>query len=630
MQTISAGLTSLLAGSARAGLAQKVTMDLSRNTTCAAPGIVIGDDVGSPTFGYNTYLYSGWEQGFQYCQADGQASADGTFYPCEGSVNRDHEYNHGWWSAQKSESDGVFRGVAYDPYAVLDYVYSGARKGNVLYFESSAHLPYISKIKVYLDEGSGYDAGTEYDLTTWYLEIDLGEVKTLDKVKVVAMETSEGEQPARFYQIDLIWRVTFDDDDIQDMIVNKRIEHLVTTRLPYGAFAASQLDLTILDDDDNFKGSGQYAAFMVPNVKIVAWFGALVGASYQWVQQGVFYTEDTWSFTPGLDVRVTARDRMKHLQEIAMDDCDLFRMKGAELFKNLIHRAHIRPGLISSEAFVTSYEYAGIYGGTIFDAMTELAKSIQAIFFFDELGTLHIHNSSHAYGSSIATLTDSDWLEDPKVTEPERANQVTVNYQRYKLAYKQTVHELSEFDTSVANGASKTIVGEFNKSPVRKVTGVSATGSASLTDDTENEVDFTVSRITHDGFKFKLVVTNNSGAAAYLTDVLIYGYPISAIDGLKVVVEDADLKRRWFLKDYQLDLSVPMTDAAANTLATNVLAKLKGAKRVLKWKMKARYNWQTDDKVTVNSTRMGISSVAYYVNQIEMDKYDMELELVEV
>ncbi|MDY6796954.1 MAG: hypothetical protein SWK76_16980 [Actinomycetota bacterium] len=616
MQSVSGAFLAAVADRGRK-TRNKLLVEWTRNAT--EPAVVSVSSSGPHSAAYlpDDDAANGLGESFPYAVCDQGCLANGVWFPFPEPAAA--AYERGWWSDNVSEADKTF---ASHPY--VDVVFaSGApwRKANIIRVVSSTYYDRIGKFKLWYKRStdSAWQHGVEYTLTSAVKEVDLGEVLDLKAVNIEITESYVASDHARLIEVDAVWR-----EDVTDMVermeIRKRREHLEAAALPYGMYAASEMSVDLLEETGKFKGSGVYTPYLGPNIKLLPYIGVWTGAAWEYVAQGVFYTEDDWRLSEGMGLSVSARDWMRYHQEADVEEHLVSSVRTDRVFRHLAHRGHERHGNVDVEAFSGTHAWIHFEEASVFDAMGDLARAELATFYYDELGVLQVDNKDHFSGASaVATLTDSE-LFQADIEEPERANRVVYYYAQASLAPRQEVGVMSE-EISVAAGSSEEITGSFDKVPVPLVSSPSleAEDGISITDWWSN------------GIWWSVTVENSAGEAGKVTAITWRGRPLALSDEKRAVAQDTDLIRRQGKRPLEIDPTILSMDrATAQARAAEILDRLKSGSRRISLPMRSQPHWQLGDVVTVDSARAGIEA-DYFIQAIEpIDKSDMTLELIKL
>ncbi|MFA7094733.1 MAG: hypothetical protein WC116_09555 [Thermovirgaceae bacterium] len=560
---------------------------------------------------------NGLGESFPYCVLDCGCLADGTWFPFPESGEA--EYERGWWSNTTSDANGNF---SSPPWIEITYAAAAPwRQANYVRITSSRYYGRIAAFKLWYKRSTdtSWQGGMEHNMTGYELLVSLGAAFNLKALRIEITKTANPNDYARLIEVDAIWRA-----DLSTMLhaitLRKRREHLISATLPYGNFAATELEMDLIDEAGLFKDGGAYASYRVPNLHLAASIGVWTGTSYEVIEQGTFYTEPDWSFSEGPRVSFTARDRTRFLQEA---DCEEHLVQGlptALVFKHLAHRAHICTADMVVEDFPTVHPYIWIGGGSVYDAMAELAEAEWADIYFDELGILHIDNKNHFSGATpIATITDA-LLASAVIEESLRANYVAYKYTQAELSPRQEVGRLWE-EIAAPAGQSKTILGSFNKQPVPVITSPTLTYEGSHLE---------ITSWWSNGAQWSVTVNNTGDTAETITEISWWGQPLALADPKQAVAQDKDLIRRHSKRTLEIDPPIiSMSASDAQSRANDLLNRLKTGSHRITLEMASQPHWQLADVVTVNSTRAKISG-NYIIQQIELDQHKMKLELTKL
>lgn len=602
MQSVSSGYISALESSPRVW-SWKIYIDWARNATEPLPESTTASNSLDSTNLPATDLVLGIGESVPYAVCDHNCLANGLWSPFpffgEG-------YNRGWWSSSKSDASGQF---SSPPYVEIIYTTGNSfRKANIIRVASTRYYSRVSSIRIYYMRSSDslYQLLGTYELNTYYIEADLPDTYLLKRVKVEVLSTLNPNDYARLTEIDAIWRETIEDDRIKSITINKRGEHYLSTAVPYGIAAASDLSLEITDDDGEFGEGGIYNSYLRPNIRISVYLGLRVSGSFEWLQQGVYYAEaDGWERSSTKSIRIRARDNMSLFQNMQCSPNLEISISADNLIKKLATRGHVNLNDMALTSISGTYDYVFVEGDTIYKSLNDCAQSLLINYWFDETGKF-IGRSKSYFPSSIAILDDSD-LRAISVSFAERANYVEYETSKLVTSENQLIGDWEDEDgLIIAPGQTITLKEEFSKSPILHVTSA----------DYYISDDIDVVYITS-AYEWLLIAANNGSANGAIWNVSFQGMPLSKYDKTYISC-DIESMRRDQMRRMNISSKISgLTASEGQAIADNILNYVKDGAMEISATIAPRPHWQIGDMITINSSRLDISG-NYILSEISL------------
>jgi len=195
-------------------------------------------------------------------------------------------------------------------------------------------------------------------------------------------------------------------NDVVSFSVNKTREEQSAT-LPVGTMEANSASISLVNADTNrydpnFAGSDLNGLIDV-NTKLTVSLGVLVGDTYEYIPQGVYYA-DSWNYStdsPTVDIECT--DFSKFLQQELMPPTFFAGYSIVVIIREILERMGFLNISLQRATSDPNFRIPYVWFNeeqTVWDALAEIARADMGAFWFSESGTLIIQSRNRIYNTT--------------------------------------------------------------------------------------------------------------------------------------------------------------------------------------------------------------------------------------
>lgn len=287
--------------------------------------------------------------------------------------------------------------------------------------------------------------------SSWSSTYSITNTTTIYGVRVVVSSMNKANTNCHMNEISA--RLVRDlSEDVENVNVSKVYE-LDDTVLPVGTMASNTASISLANDTGYYNpenSSSPYYGLLDENVRFEVALGydttRFGGPGYEYIPQGVFWS-DSWSYdTESVTVSVECTDSSKMLQQETIPQCFFKtredpknRNEGMLAVNHIVREILARVGwnrieFKSKPTIRIPYVW---YNDdvTVWEALSDIAQAVPATFYFDENDTFVWRDGFNLYANTTPALTldDDDNLASLSTEFERAANNVTVRYNIYGI-----------------------------------------------------------------------------------------------------------------------------------------------------------------------------------------------------
>ena len=371
---------------------------------------------------------------------------------------------------------------------------------------------------------------------------------------------------------------------------------------PLGRVSSNEIVLILNNKDYDFTAaytSSPYYGKLVPNVKVVPYYGLMVSGSFEWISLGSYWTSDWDSPSQSVLSTVVCHDRL-----FKLGDKDVPLIPTQEnLTRKVVFENFFRAiGLLASDSDVdatltTEVEIVYYPEGKVRDVLTKLAQAFNCTVSMTRANKIKVSNNQ-TVGASVITFAESDMLK--KVNMPQEFSNiytdVDVVYSVHKVLPSEVVLKLTDVPIPAAGVTLSNL--RFSKAPIAMVSYVKITQV--------KHVSIGIMEIGSWGISLQIV---NDASAAQVVDIEVFAYPLEIAKD-EISVRDATAYALLGEeKALRIDNYLVQTAAEATTHANLILPIVSDPDAYVKVDSRGDPSIELTDTITIDSTIAKVSSI---------------------